>query len=205
MTGWPFAGPWLDTKTNELVILGCYLHNWFCYAALFIQKRKCITTVIPKPGKNTLTSLKMSEGVDRGTYDINFSTCPHFTVVFTVVSIPYVTVYWLVFSWCFLSLFLARVNVTFYTGRCNLGYIYRISGRIYIIHNVISNYFKIVYKIYDHCVYIIIVFLFCTEMMTCRLGSRRLGGSRGSLQGGASSAASELDLSSRSRRAHKAR
>ncbi|PZC87131.1 hypothetical protein B5X24_HaOG201367 [Helicoverpa armigera] len=44
------------------------------------------------------------------------------------------------------------------------------------------------------------------EMMTCRLGSRRLGGSRGSLQAGtACSAASELDLSSRSRRAHKAR
>ncbi|XP_049698560.1 cyclic nucleotide-gated cation channel alpha-3 isoform X11 [Helicoverpa armigera] len=43
-------------------------------------------------------------------------------------------------------------------------------------------------------------------MMTCRLGSRRLGGSRGSLQAGtACSAASELDLSSRSRRAHKAR
>ncbi|KAF9415227.1 hypothetical protein HW555_007103, partial [Spodoptera exigua] len=44
------------------------------------------------------------------------------------------------------------------------------------------------------------------KMMTCRLGSRRLGGSRGSLQAGtACSAASELDLSSRSRRAHKAR
>ncbi|XP_026726109.1 cyclic nucleotide-gated cation channel alpha-3 [Trichoplusia ni] len=43
-------------------------------------------------------------------------------------------------------------------------------------------------------------------MMTCRLGSRRLGASRGSLQAGtACSAASELDLSSRSRRAHKAR
>ncbi|XP_046975765.1 cyclic nucleotide-gated cation channel alpha-3 isoform X1 [Vanessa cardui] len=43
-------------------------------------------------------------------------------------------------------------------------------------------------------------------MMTCRLGSRRLGGSRGSLQAGtACSAASELDLSSRSRRSHKAR
>ncbi|XP_064077012.1 cyclic nucleotide-gated cation channel alpha-3 isoform X1 [Vanessa tameamea] len=42
--------------------------------------------------------------------------------------------------------------------------------------------------------------------MTCRLGSRRLGGSRGSLQAGtACSAASELDLSSRSRRSHKAR
>ncbi|XP_069354406.1 cyclic nucleotide-gated channel alpha-3-like isoform X5 [Maniola hyperantus] len=42
-------------------------------------------------------------------------------------------------------------------------------------------------------------------MMTCRLGSRRLGGSRGSLQAGtACSAASELDLSSRSRRSHKA-
>ncbi|KAJ2946348.1 hypothetical protein O0L34_g12385 [Tuta absoluta] len=38
-------------------------------------------------------------------------------------------------------------------------------------------------------------------MMTCRLGPRRLGGSRGSLQAGtACSAASELDLSSRSRR-----
>ncbi|XP_061711817.1 cyclic nucleotide-gated cation channel alpha-3 isoform X6 [Cydia pomonella] len=44
------------------------------------------------------------------------------------------------------------------------------------------------------------------EMMTCRLGSRRLGGSRGSLQAGtACSAASELDLSSRSRRSQKAR
>ncbi|XP_026764501.2 cyclic nucleotide-gated cation channel alpha-3 isoform X2 [Galleria mellonella] len=43
------------------------------------------------------------------------------------------------------------------------------------------------------------------EMMTCRLGSRRLGGSRGSLQAGTCTAASELDLSSRSRRAHKAR
>ncbi|XP_031769868.1 cyclic nucleotide-gated cation channel alpha-3 isoform X6 [Galleria mellonella] len=42
-------------------------------------------------------------------------------------------------------------------------------------------------------------------MMTCRLGSRRLGGSRGSLQAGTCTAASELDLSSRSRRAHKAR
>ncbi|KAL0850103.1 hypothetical protein ABMA28_011986 [Loxostege sticticalis] len=43
-------------------------------------------------------------------------------------------------------------------------------------------------------------------MMTCRLGSRRLGGSRGSLQAGtACTAASELDLSTRSRRAHKAR
>lgn len=42
-------------------------------------------------------------------------------------------------------------------------------------------------------------------MMTCRLGSRRLGGSRGSLQPGACSAASELDLSSRSRRSNKAR
>ncbi|CAG9782956.1 unnamed protein product [Diatraea saccharalis] len=42
-------------------------------------------------------------------------------------------------------------------------------------------------------------------MMTCRLGSRRLGGSRGSLQAGtACTAASELDLSTRSRRAHKA-
>ncbi|KPI93392.1 Cyclic nucleotide-gated channel rod photoreceptor subunit alpha [Papilio xuthus] len=44
------------------------------------------------------------------------------------------------------------------------------------------------------------------QMMTCRLSSRRLGGSRGSLQAGtACSAASELDLSSRSRRSHKAR
>ncbi|XP_053601496.1 cyclic nucleotide-gated cation channel alpha-3 isoform X5 [Plodia interpunctella] len=44
------------------------------------------------------------------------------------------------------------------------------------------------------------------EMMTCRLGSRRLGGSRGSLQTGPGcTAASELDLSTRSRRAHKAR
>ncbi|XP_038208957.1 cyclic nucleotide-gated cation channel alpha-3 isoform X6 [Zerene cesonia] len=44
------------------------------------------------------------------------------------------------------------------------------------------------------------------DMMTCRLGSRRLGGSRGSLQAGtACSAASELDLSLRSRRSHKAR
>ncbi|XP_049887237.1 cyclic nucleotide-gated cation channel alpha-3-like [Pectinophora gossypiella] len=43
-------------------------------------------------------------------------------------------------------------------------------------------------------------------MMTCRLGSRRLGGSRGSLQAGtACSAASELDLSARSRRSNKAR
>ncbi|CAH2237465.1 jg12798 [Pararge aegeria aegeria] len=43
-------------------------------------------------------------------------------------------------------------------------------------------------------------------MMTCRLGSRRLGGSRGSLQAGtACSAASELDLSTRSRRSNKAR
>ncbi|XP_052737346.1 cyclic nucleotide-gated cation channel alpha-3 isoform X1 [Bicyclus anynana] len=43
-------------------------------------------------------------------------------------------------------------------------------------------------------------------MMTCRLGSRRLGGSRGSLQAGtACSAASELDLSTRSKRSHKAR
>ncbi|CAK1548488.1 unnamed protein product [Leptosia nina] len=44
-------------------------------------------------------------------------------------------------------------------------------------------------------------------MMTCRLGSRRLGGSRGSLQPGTacSAAASELDLSARARRAHKAR
>ncbi|KAH9634115.1 hypothetical protein HF086_001317 [Spodoptera exigua] len=50
------------------------------------------------------------------------------------------------------------------------------------------------------------MFVCYTEMMTCRLGSRRLGGSRGSLQAGtACSAASELDLSSRSRRAHKAR
>nr|XP_026484940.1 cyclic nucleotide-gated cation channel alpha-3-like [Vanessa tameamea] len=47
---------------------------------------------------------------------------------------------------------------------------------------------------------------FYRKMMTCRLGSRRLGGSRGSLQAGtACSAASELDLSSRSRRSHKAR
>ncbi|XP_037964350.2 cyclic nucleotide-gated cation channel alpha-3 isoform X2 [Plutella xylostella] len=43
-------------------------------------------------------------------------------------------------------------------------------------------------------------------MMTCRLGSRRLGGSRGSLAAApACSAASELDLSSRSRRSHRAR
>ncbi|VVC87912.1 unnamed protein product [Leptidea sinapis] len=42
--------------------------------------------------------------------------------------------------------------------------------------------------------------------MTCRLGSRRLSGSRGSLQAGTGcSAASELDLSLRSRRSHKAR
>lgn len=53
-------------------------------------------------------------------------------------------------------------------------------------------------------IYIYVFICCCLEMMTCRLGSRRLSGSRGSLQGGAS-AASELDLSSRSRRAHKAR
>ncbi|GBP91707.1 hypothetical protein EVAR_57173_1 [Eumeta japonica] len=42
-------------------------------------------------------------------------------------------------------------------------------------------------------------------MMTSRLGGRRLGGSRGSLQHHACSAASDLDLTARAHRTHKAR